>query len=116
MSRTFEGFEEFVAERWLDLEGVAFVVTLDAASARRVTTAALVSLHQHWREALVAGCPGLMARRSVLSAAVAGAAIPARNASTAMGQAPLAPCRPDAGPPAGTGDFLDGDDTVLAAL
>ena len=38
--------------RWPDLEGVAFVVTLDAAAARQVTTEAFATLHQRWREAL----------------------------------------------------------------
>ena len=62
-----DDFREFVAARWPDLEGVAFVVTLDAATARRVTTDALAALHQQWREALDEGRPGAAARRSVLS-------------------------------------------------
>jgi hypothetical protein len=109
-------FEEFVAERWPDLEGVAFVVTLDAAAARRVTTAALASLHRHWREALDEGRPELMARRAVLSAAVAGSPTPGRSSSPAMGPTPFVPHRPDAGPLTGTGDRPDGDDAVLTAL
>ena len=70
-----DDFREFVAARWPDLEGVAFVVTLDPATARRVTTDALAALHQQWREALDEGRPGAAARRSVLSAAL-GAARP----------------------------------------
>ena len=46
-----DDFREFVAARWPDLEGVAFVVTLDAASARRVTTEAFATLHERWRDA-----------------------------------------------------------------
>ena len=53
-----DDFREFVAARWPDLEGVAFVVTLDPATARRVTTDALATLHQQWREALDEGRPG----------------------------------------------------------
>ncbi|HET7821952.1 MAG TPA: hypothetical protein VFL10_10540 [Ornithinibacter sp.] len=116
MSRTFEGFEEFVAELWPDLEGVAFVVTLDAAVARQVTTAALTSVHQHWREALDEGRPGWMARRSVLSAAVGGGPTPGRSGSPATAQSPFVPYRPDAGRLTGTGDLPDGDDAVLTAL
>ncbi len=66
-----DDFRDFVAARWPDLEGVAFVVTLDAATARRVTTDALATLHERWREALDEGRPGELARRSVLTAAVA---------------------------------------------
>ena len=66
-----DDFRDFVAARWPDLEGVAFVVTLDAATARRVTTDALATLHQQWREALDEGRPGMTARRAVLTAAVA---------------------------------------------
>ena len=74
-----DDFREFVAARWPDLEGVAFLVTLDAATARRVTTDALAALHQQWREALDEGRPGAMARRSVLTAAVAAAPSTPRN-------------------------------------
>ncbi|HWO51204.1 MAG TPA: hypothetical protein VNN23_06390, partial [Ornithinibacter sp.] len=69
-----DDFRDFVAARWPDLEGVAFVVTLDPATARRVTTDALATLHQQWREALDEGQPGATARRSVLTAAVAAVA------------------------------------------
>ncbi len=65
-----DDFRDFVAARWPDLEGVAFVVTLDAATARRVTTDSLATLHQQWRQALDEGRPVAMARRSVLTAAV----------------------------------------------
>ena len=68
-----DDFRDFVAARWPDLEGVAFVVTLDPATARRVTTDALATLHQQWRQALDEGRPGATARRSVLTAAVAAA-------------------------------------------
>jgi hypothetical protein len=68
-----DDFREFVAARWPDLEGVAYLVTLDPATARRVTTDALATLHQQWREALDGGRPGAMARRSVLAGAVAAA-------------------------------------------
>ncbi|HYN67909.1 MAG TPA: hypothetical protein VES93_13545, partial [Ornithinibacter sp.] len=68
-----DDFREFVAARWPDLEGVAYVVTLDSATARRVTTEALAALHQRWRDALGEGRPGSLARRSVLVAAIAAA-------------------------------------------
>ena len=61
-----DDFRDFVAARWPDLEGVAFVVTLDAAAARRVTTHALATLHRSWRDALDEGRPVAQARRSVL--------------------------------------------------
>ena len=105
-----------MAERWPDLEAVAFIVTLDAVAARGVTTAALASLYHHWREATDEGSPGLMARRSVLSAALADGRPPGRNGSPATGQAPSAPCRPEAGPRTGMGDLPDDDDAVLIAL
>jgi len=66
-----DDFREFVVARWPDLGGVAFVVTLDAASARRVTTQAFATLHRQWREALDEGRPGWRVRRSVLVAAIA---------------------------------------------
>lgn len=96
-----DDFREFVAARWPDLEGVAFVVTLDAATARRVTTEALATLHQRWREALDEGRPGSLARRSVLGAAIAAA--PGAGSRTAPPSTP------------GSGDDLD-DDPVLSAL
>ena len=107
-----DDFRDFVAARWPDLEGVAFLVTLDAATARRVTTDALAGLHQQWRDALDEGRPGAMARRSVLTAAVAAAPkaphpTPARTAAT---------------PPADAGWSTDpwadpeDDDPVLVAL
>ena len=69
-----DDFREFVAARWPDLEGVAFVVTLDAATARRVTTDGPGrACTSSWREALDEGRPGATARRSVLAAAVAAA-------------------------------------------
>ena len=79
-----DDFRDFVAARWPDLEGVAFVVTLDAATARRVTTDALAVLHQQWREALDEGRPVAMARRAVLAAAVA--ATPARAVPRPAGE------------------------------
>ena len=92
-----DDFRDFVAARWPDLEGVAFVVTLDPATARRVTTDALAALHQQWREALDEGRPGATARRSVLSAAVAAA-------------------RPDAVPSPNPWTEPEDDDPVLTAL
>ena len=111
-----DDFREFVAARWPDLEGVAFVVTLDAATARRVTTDALATLHQQWREALDEGRPGATARRSVLAAAVAAAPAKPRPAPTAAAD----PVDPMAGPGAGPSpnpwaEPAD-DDPVLTAL
>ena len=116
MSRTFGRFEEFVGERWPDLEGVAFVVTLDPVAARLVTTAALAGLHQHWREALDEGRPVLMARRAVLSAVVAGSLTRGRNGSLATGGTSFVPYRPGADPLTGSGELPDGDDAVRTAL
>ena len=79
-----DDFREFVAARWPDLEGVAFLVTLDAESARRVTAQALATLHQHWREAIDEGRPGAAARRSVLGDAIAAAPSRPRTASAAI--------------------------------
>ena len=89
-----DDFREFVAARWPDLEGVAFVVTLDAATARRVTTDALATLHQQWREALDEGRPGATARRSVLAAAVRGGDRARRPAAAAPSTRWPARCRP----------------------
>ena len=66
-----DDFREFVAARWPDLEAVAFLVTLDADVARRVTADALAGLHHHWREALEEGRPGDRARRAVLTTVLA---------------------------------------------
>ena len=68
-----EDFREFVVARWGELEPVAHLVTLDAATARRVTTDALADLHGRWGQLLDDGAPGAAARRAVLSAAVAAA-------------------------------------------
>ena len=100
-----DDFREFVAARWPDLEGVAFVVTLDAASARRVTADALAALYQQWREALDEGRPGATARRSVLVAAVAAARPGARSSPDPAPQ-----------PPADPWGDPEGDDSVLTAL
>lgn len=105
-----------MAECWPDLEGVAFIVTLDAVAARRVTTAALASLQRHWREAPDEGSPGLMARRTVLCASLYGGRPPGRPGSPATIQAPSVLHEPDAGPPAVMGEPPDGDDAVLSAL
>lgn len=115
-----DDFRDFVAARWPDLEGVAFVVTLDAATARQVTTDALAGLHQHWREALDEGRPGAMARRSVLSAAVAAAPrmplpLPARPAGDGLEPADETP-PPDAGSSPDPWADLEDDDRVLTAL
>ncbi len=114
MSRTFERFEEFVGERWPDLESVAFVVTLDAVAARLVTTTALAGLH--WREALDEGRPELMARRAVLSRAVAGSLTRGRHDSPATVGTSFVPYRPGTDPLTGSGALPDGDDAVLTAL
>ena len=115
-----DDFRDFVAARWPDLEGVAFVVTLDGATARRVTTDALASLHQRWREALDEGRPGALARRSVLTAAVAAAPRTPRTgppvgvpaAHTRGAGAP----RPDAGWAPDPWADPDDDDPVRTAL
>ncbi len=115
-----DDFRDFVAARWPDLEGVAFVVTLDAATARRVTTDALATLHQRWREALDEGRPGALARRSVLTAAVAAAprtprAGPARGVPAAPTHGPDA-AGPDAGWAPDPWADPDADDPVRTAL
>ena len=115
-----DDFREFVAARWPDLEGVAFVVTLDAATARRVTTEALATLHPQWREALDEGRPGATARRSVLAAAVAAAPArpqPPAAAGVPGGREPVdATSGPDAGPPPNPWAHPEDDDPVLTAL
>ncbi len=93
-----DDFREFVTARWPDLEGVAFVVLLDAASARRVTTEAFATLHQGWHEALDDGRPGSLARRSVLRGAIAAATQGVRPGTPGSGPDPV------------------GDDPVLTAL
>jgi hypothetical protein len=116
-----DDFREFVAARWPDLEGVAFVVTLDAATARRVTTDALAGLHQQWREALDEGRPGATARRSVLTAAVTAAAATRPHGPAAAG-APGGPDPlpatpgPDAAPSPDPWVQPEDDDPVLTAL
>ena len=105
-----------MAERWADLEGVALVVTLDAVAARRVTTMALTSLYQHWREVLDEGRPQLMARRAVLSVALAGVADSGRTGSPTADPGLSQGYRPGAGPRTGAVGFADGDDAVLTAL
>jgi DNA-directed RNA polymerase specialized sigma24 family protein len=118
-----DDFRDFVAARWPDLEGVAFVVTLDAATARRVTTDALATLHQQWREALDEGRPGAMARRSVLTAAVG--ATTRRPSAQPTAQVPTHGAADDAPPPPGAGPSPfppdpwtdpEDDDPVRAAL
>jgi len=115
-----DDFRDFVAARWPDLEGVAFVVTLDAATARRVTTDALATLHQRWREAVDDGRPGALARRSVLTAAVAAA--PRTPRAGPAGLVPAAPTRdpdpprPDAGWAPDPWADPDDDDPVRTAL
>ena len=115
-----DDFREFVAARWPDLEGVAFVVILDAATARRVTTDALATLHQQWREALDEGRPGATARRSVLTAAVAAAPTAPQPPSAARPPGAPDPSAtthgPDAAPAANPWGDPDADDPVLTAL
>lgn len=118
-----DDFREFVAARWPDLEGVAFLVTLDAASARRVTAQALATLHQHWREAVDEGRPGAAARRSVLGDAIAaapsrpGTASAAAASATSASEATDAPAaQPDAGPAQDPWAGPDDDDPVRTAL
>jgi hypothetical protein len=110
-----DDFREFVAARWPDLEAVAFVVTLDAPTARRVTTQALAALHQHWSEALDEGRPGAVARRAVLTAALAAA--PSTTQKGSATTVPAAPS-PDTAPNAATDPWgvPDEDDPVLTAL
>ena len=110
-----DDFREFVAARWPDLEAVAFVVTLDAPSARRVTTQALAGLHQHWSEALDEGRPGAVARRAVLTAALAAAPSTPQNrsATTVPAAPPPSPAPNAAADPWGAPDE---DDPVLTAL
>jgi hypothetical protein len=107
-----DDFREFVAARWSELEGVAHVVTLDAAAARRVTTDALARLHQHWRDALDEGRPGLAARGSVLRDALAAAAQPSRSRSATAGSTDS----PTGAPPAPWAATTAPDDPVLRAL
>ena len=74
-----EDFRQFVVARWGELEPVAHLVTLDAATARRVTTGALAELHGRWGELLDEGAPGAAARRAVLTGSLEAAA-PRRRA------------------------------------
>ena len=68
-----EDFRDFVIARWGELEPVAQLVTLDAPTARRVTTDALADLHGQWAHLLDEGMPGAAARRTVLAGALAAA-------------------------------------------
>jgi hypothetical protein len=70
VSRPSDGFEDFVAVRWPDLEGVARVVTLDADVARRVTFAAVTALDHQWQADIEEGRPEFTARRCLLSTAL----------------------------------------------
>jgi len=107
-----EDFREFMVARWAELEPVAHLVTLDAATARRVTTDALAELQGQWARLLDEGSPGATARRAVLTGAVTaagrgrGRAAPLRDAG---GQG--LPGRPEE--PAGP---TSPDDAVLVAL
>ncbi|HYJ26424.1 MAG TPA: hypothetical protein VEW73_01840, partial [Nocardioides sp.] len=100
-----DDFRAFVSARWPDLEGVAFVVTLDPGTARRVTAEALATLHQQWGAALDEGRPGATARRSVLTAAVAAARPGAAGVE-----------RPVVARPPGRGADAEEDEPVLTAL
>ena len=62
-----EDFRQFVVARWGELEPVAHLVTLDSATARRVTIDALAELHGRWSGLLEEGSPGAAARRAVLT-------------------------------------------------
>ena len=106
-----EDFRQFVVARWGELEPVAHLVTLDAATARRVTTDALADLHGRWGALLDEGSPGAAARRAVLTGSLEAAAPRRRTHPTrradAGGPRPIAGTTPDDGPT---------DDAVLAAL
>jgi hypothetical protein len=65
-----DDFGRFVAARWSDLEPVAHLVTLDRASARRITVDALADLGAEWRDLVDEGSPAAAARRSVMSASL----------------------------------------------
>lgn len=114
-----DDFREFVAARWPDLEAVAFLVTLDEDAARRVTTDALAGLHHQWREALDEGRPGELARRAVLTGAVAarGGDRPSTSAARRPGTPPAdaTPAAHDGGPATVLWDQPT-DDPVLHAL
>ena len=68
-----EDFRDFVVARWGELEPVAHLVTLDAPTARRVTTDALADLHAQWGRLLDEGSPGAAAHRAVLAGSLAAA-------------------------------------------
>ena len=68
-----DDFARFVAARWGELEPVAYVVTLDEASARRLTAAALAELHDTWDDVVDHGSPTRAARGAVLATALRGA-------------------------------------------
>ncbi len=106
-----EDFRAFVVARWGELEPVARLVTLDAATARRVTIDALADLHGRWGELLDEGSPGAAARRAVLTGSldVAGSGGRTRPARRAEGGGP----GPGADAPP---DDAATDDAVLAAL
>ncbi|HYN66196.1 MAG TPA: antitoxin Xre-like helix-turn-helix domain-containing protein [Ornithinibacter sp.] len=103
-----EDFHEFVVARWGELEPVAHLVTLDARTARRVTTDALADLHDRWGRLLDDGSPGAAARKAVLTGAIAaaGRAAPGRPARGADDGGRGLGAHPDDPPP----------DEVLAAL
>ena len=82
-----DDFARFVTARWADLEPVAHLVTLDRATARRVTTEVLADLHGEWDALVDRGSPAAAARRAVLSAAL-GAATPHGTRAPATGPTP----------------------------
>ncbi|MBD3785096.1 MAG: SigE family RNA polymerase sigma factor, partial [Micrococcales bacterium] len=61
-----DGFAEFVAARWPELEAVALVALLDAERAREVTTAALAALRGRWSGVVEEGAPTPAARRELV--------------------------------------------------
>lgn len=66
-------FRDFVLARWGELETVAQLVTLDEATARRVTTDVLAELHGQWGRLLDEGLPGATARGALLAGSLAAA-------------------------------------------
>ncbi|MGG5260253.1 hypothetical protein [Phycicoccus avicenniae] len=69
-----DGFDDFVAARWEQLESVALVATLDPARARGITTDALVAVGGRWGDLVEDGRPGEAARRDLLERLVGGRA------------------------------------------
>ena len=77
-----DDFARFVAARWGELEPVAYLVTLDEASARRLTAGALADLLDTWEDAVDHGSPTRAARAAVLGGGPQGRPRPSRCGTT----------------------------------